>query len=129
MWDKVGMARDSARLKEAIEQIPGIRNEFWQNVNVTGESADLNVALEKALRVADFLEFAEVMAWDALERDESCGAHFRIEHQYPDGEAKRDDEKFAHVAAWEYTGDGNKPVRHVETLEFENVHLAVRSYK
>jgi len=129
MWDKVGMARDAAGLKEAIEQIPGIRNEFWQNVNVTGESADLNVALEKALRVADFLEFAEVMAWDALERDESCGAHFRIEHQYPDGEAKRDDEKFAHVAAWEYTGDGNKPIRHVEPLEFENVHLAVRSYK
>jgi succinate dehydrogenase / fumarate reductase, flavoprotein subunit len=129
MWDKVGMARDAAGLKEAIEQIPGIRNEFWHNVNVTGESADLNVALEKALRVADFLEFAEVMAWDALERDESCGAHFRIEHQYPDGEAKRDDEKFAHVAAWEYTGDGNKPIRHVEPLEFENVHLAVRSYK
>jgi succinate dehydrogenase / fumarate reductase flavoprotein subunit len=129
MWDKVGMARDAAGLKEAIELIPGIRNEFWQNVNVTGESADLNIALEKALRVADFLEFAEVMAWDALERDESCGAHFRVEHQYPDGEAKRDDEKFAHVAAWEYTGEGNKPVRHVEPLEFENVHLAVRSYK
>ena len=85
--------------------------------------------LKKALRTADFLEFAEVLLWDALERDESCGAHFREEHQYPDGEAMRNDEKFAHVAAWEYKGVSNKPERHTENLEFENVKLAVRSYK
>lgn len=129
MWDKVGMSRNEAGLKEALERIPQIREEFWNNVNVTGESEDMNTALEKALRVADFLEFAELMAWDALERDESCGAHFREEHQYPDGEAKRDDENFCHVAAWEYTGDGNKPIRHIEPLVFENVPLTVRSYK
>lgn len=129
MWDKVGMSRNEAGLKEALERIPQIREEFWNNVNVTGESEDMNIALEKALRVADFLEFAELMAWDALERDESCGAHFREEHQYPDGEAKRDDENFCHVAAWEYTGDGNKPIRHIEPLVFENVPLTVRSYK
>jgi succinate dehydrogenase / fumarate reductase flavoprotein subunit len=129
MWEYVGMARNEAGLKKAIELIPQIREEFWKNVNVTGESADLNIALEKACRVADFLEFAEVMAWDALERDESCGAHFREEHQYPDGEAKRNDEKFTHVGVWEYQGVGNKPVRHQEDLNFENVKLAVRSYK
>ncbi len=129
MWEYVGMARNEAGLKKAIETIPQIREEFWQNVNVTGESGDLNIALEKASRVADFLEFAEVMAWDALERDESCGAHFREEHQYPDGEAKRNDEKFTHVGVWEYQGVGNKPTRHQEDLEFENVQLAVRSYK
>ncbi len=129
MWEHVGMSRNEAGLKKAIETIPQIREEFWQNVNVTGESADLNIALEKANRVADFLEFAEVMAWDALERDESCGAHFREEHQYPDGEAKRNDEKFTHVGVWEYQGVGKKPIRHQEDLEFENVKLAVRSYK
>ncbi len=129
MWENVGMARNEAGLKKAIELIPQIREEFWQNVNVTGESSDLNIALEKASRVADFLEFAEVMAWDALERDESCGAHFREEHQYPDGEAKRNDEKFTHVGVWEYQGVGNKPTRHQEDLNFENVKLAVRSYK
>jgi succinate dehydrogenase / fumarate reductase flavoprotein subunit len=129
MWEFVGMARNDASLKTAIEKIPQIREEFWNNLNVTGEDKDMNASLEKANRVADFLEFAEVMAWDALERNESCGAHFRTEHQYPDGEAKRDDENFAHVAAWEYTGVGNKPIRNVEPLEFENVKLAVRSYK
>ncbi len=129
MWENVGMSRNEAGLKKAIELIPQIREEFWQNVNVTGESADLNIALEKANRVADFLEFAEVMAWDALERDESCGAHFREEHQYPDGEAKRNDEKYTHVGVWEYQGVGKKPIRHQEDLEFENVKLAVRSYK
>ena len=87
------------------------------------------MALERATRVADFLEFAEILAWDALERDESCGAHFREEHQTPDGEAVRNDEKFTHVAAWEYNGVESKPTRHKEELEFENVHLAVRSYK
>ena len=123
------MGRNEAGLKKALEEVPKVREEFWQNLNVTGEAGDMNIALEKAARVADFLEFAEVMLWDALERDESCGAHFREEHQYPDGEAKRDDENFAHVAAWEYTGVGNKPTRNVESLEFENVKLAVRSYK
>jgi succinate dehydrogenase / fumarate reductase flavoprotein subunit len=129
VWDKIGMARNEKGLKEALEIIPKIREEFWQNVNVTGELGSLNTALEKANRVADFLEFAEIMAWDALERDESCGGHFREEHQTPDGEAVRNDEKFAHVAAWEFTGVGNKPIRHTEELVFENVKLTVRSYK
>ncbi|MCL5991353.1 MAG: fumarate reductase/succinate dehydrogenase flavoprotein subunit [Bacteroidetes bacterium] len=129
MWEFCGMGRNEAGLKKALELVPKIREEFWQNLTITGEGNDLNISLEKAGRVADFLEFAEVLLWDALERDESCGAHFREEHQYPDGEAKRDDEHFAHVAAWEYRGVGNKPVRHIEPLEFENVQLAVRSYK
>ncbi|MFC2131297.1 fumarate reductase/succinate dehydrogenase flavoprotein subunit, partial [Bacteroidota bacterium] len=129
MWDKIGMGRNEKGLKEAIEAIPKIREEFWQNVKVTGTGEDLNIVLEKANRVADFLEFAEVMAWDALEREESCGAHFREEYQFEDGEAKRDDENFAHVAAWEFTGVGNKPNRHKEELEFKDVKLAVRSYK
>mgnify|MGYP000682456900 CR=1 FL=1 len=129
MWDKVGMARNRKGLEEALQEIPKLREEFWQNVKVTGTGEDLNIVLEKANRVADFLEFAEVMAWDALEREESCGAHFREEYQYEDGEAKRNDEKFAHVAAWEFTGVGNKPIRHTEDLVFENVKLAVRSYK
>jgi succinate dehydrogenase / fumarate reductase flavoprotein subunit len=129
MWDGCGMGRNEAGLKKALEEVPKVREEFWQNLNVTGESGDMNIALEKASRVADFLEFAEVMLWDALERDESCGAHFREEHQYPDGEAKRDDENFTHVAAWEFTGVDKKPIRNTEPLEFENVKLAVRSYK
>lgn len=129
MWDYCGMGRNEAGLKKALELVPPLREEFWKNLNVTGEAGDLNVVLEKATRVADFLEFAEVLLHDALERDESCGAHFREEHQYPDGEAKRDDEKFCHVAAWEYQGVGNKPIRHTEPLVYENVKLAVRSYK
>jgi len=129
MWEYCGMGRNEAGLKKALELVPKIREEFWQNLTVTGSSEDLNIVLEKALRVADFLEFAEIILWDALERRESCGAHFREEYQYPDGEAKRDDENFTHVAAWEFTGVGNKPNRHIEPLEFENVKLAVRSYK
>ncbi|MGE5479946.1 MAG: fumarate reductase/succinate dehydrogenase flavoprotein subunit [Chloroflexota bacterium] len=129
VWDNVGMARNEASLMKALERIPQIREEFWKNLKVTGVGEDMNVTLEKASRVADFLEFAEVMAYDALERKESCGAHFRTEYQTEDGEAKRDDANFAHVAAWEYQGVGKKPVRHVEPLEFENVQLAVRSYK
>lgn len=129
MWDYVGMGRNEAGLKKALDRIPEIRDEFWKNVTVTGTNEDLNIVLEKANRVADFLEFAEVMAYDALERDESCGAHFREEHQTEEGEAMRDDENFSHVAAWEFTGVGNKPNRHKEELEFENVKLAVRSYK
>jgi len=129
VWDKVGMGRNRAGLEEAIQKIPQIREEFWQNLLVTGEPDDLNLALEKAARVADFLEFAEVLAWDALEREESCGAHFREEYQYEDGEAKRNDENFCHVAAWEFKGAGNKPDRHIEELTFQDVPLAVRSYK
>lgn len=129
MWEYCGMSRNEAGLKKALELVPKLREEFWHNLTVTGEEGDLNIVLEKALRVADFLEFAELMLWDALERDESCGGHFREEHQYPDGEAKRNDEKFCHVAAWEYTGAENKPIRHVEPLVFENVELTVRSYK
>lgn len=129
MWDKVGMGRNESGIKEALSKIPQIREEFWSNLTVPGSGAELNVSLERALRTADFLEFAELLAWDALERDESCGAHYREEHIHPDGEAKRDDTNFAHVAAWEYQGENIKPVRHQEQLEFENVHLAVRSYK
>ncbi|MFP4527997.1 MAG: fumarate reductase/succinate dehydrogenase flavoprotein subunit [Candidatus Kapaibacterium sp.] len=129
MWDYCGMARSEEGLKKALERIPEIRKEFWENLTVSGDESSLNIALEKANRVADFLEFAEVMVWDALERDESCGAHFRVEHQSPDGEAERNDDDYAHVAAWEFKGVGEKPVRHVEPLTFENVELAVRSYK
>jgi len=129
MWDYCGMARTAKSLDRALKQIPPLREEFWKNVNVPGEGEALNVSLEKAGRVADFLEFGELLCLDALERRESCGGHFREEWQYPDGEAKRDDEDFQHVAAWEFTGDGNKPARHVEPLEFETVHPSVRSYK
>ncbi len=129
LWDNCGMARNAKGLREALEQIPAIRAEFWENVHVTGENENLNVALEQAGRVADFLEFGELMAQDALEREESCGGHFREEFQTPDGEALRNDEKFTHVAAWEYQGPGKKPVRHEEPLNFEYVHLATRSYK
>ena len=129
MWENCGMGRNESGLKKALELVPQIREEFWQNLTITGEADDLNIVLEKALRVADFLEFAEIMLWDALERKESCGGHFREVYQYPDGEAKRDDENFAHVAVWEYTGQENKPKRHIESLVFENVELAVRSYK
>jgi succinate dehydrogenase / fumarate reductase flavoprotein subunit len=129
MWDQCGMARNEKSLTRALSRIPALRAEFWENVNVSGENESLNVALEKAGRVADFLEFGELLCLDALERRESCGGHFREEFQYPDGEARRDDEQFAHVAAWEFTGDGNKPVRHVEPLVFEEVKPSVRSYK
>jgi succinate dehydrogenase / fumarate reductase flavoprotein subunit len=129
MWNYCGMSRNEQGLKTALELVPKLREEFWQNLTMVGEEGDLNIVLEKALRVADFLEFAELMLWDALERNESCGGHFREEHQYPDGEAKRDDENFCHVAAWEYTGVGNKPIRHIEPLVFEYVPLTVRSYK
>jgi succinate dehydrogenase / fumarate reductase flavoprotein subunit len=129
MWDKCGMARDAAGLQQAIAQIPELREEFWRNVNVPGSGAELNQALEKAGRVADFLELGELMCRDALHREESCGGHFREEHQTEDGEAKRDDEHFAYVAAWEYTGDLERPRLNKEPLDFEYVHLAQRSYK
>lgn len=129
LWEKCGMARSKESLMEAIEAIPKIREEFWKNVRVTGSGAGINAELEKAGRVADFLEFAELMCYDALHRDESCGGHFRIEYQTEDGEALRNDEQFAYVGAWEYKGEGELPVLHKEPLKFENIHLAVRSYK
>jgi succinate dehydrogenase / fumarate reductase flavoprotein subunit len=129
MWDQCGMARSEQSLKKALNEIPTIREEFWHNVSVTGGEQELNQALEYAGRVADFLEFAELLCHDALDRDESCGAHFRIEHQMPDGEARRNDEQFSYVSAWEYTGENKAPVLHKEPLQFEEVHLSVRSYK
>jgi succinate dehydrogenase flavoprotein subunit len=129
LWDRCGMARNAAGLQEALARIPALREEFWRNLNVPGSDAELNQALEKAGRVADFLELGELMCRDALHREESCGGHFREEHQTDDGEARRDDERFAYVAAWEYTGDLQSPRLHREPLAFEYVHLAQRSYK
>jgi succinate dehydrogenase / fumarate reductase flavoprotein subunit len=129
MWDKCGMARSADGLREAIQRIPALREEFWQNLNVPGSDAELNQGLERAGRVADFLELGELMCRDALHREESCGGHFRVEHQTDDGEARRDDEHFAYVAAWEWRGDGQEPCLHREPLVFENVQLATRSYK
>ena len=129
MWDKCGMARNREGLEEALEKIPALREEFWSNVHVTGSGEELNQALEKAGRVADFLEFGELTCIDALTREESCGGHFRTEYQTPDGEALRNDDEYAFVSAWEYTGDTAKPNLHKEQLEFENVKLAQRSYK
>src|SRR4029079_10172182 len=111
-WDLCGMARTEKSLTRALSRIPTLREEFWKNLNVPGENESLNVALEKAGRVADFMEFGELMCLDALERRESCGGHFREEFQYPDGEAKRNDDEFAHVAAWEYTAANDKRNRH-----------------
>jgi len=129
MWEMCGMGRNEAGLKKALELIPQIREEFWKNLRIPGTGNDLNQSLEAAGRVADFLEIGELMCLDALERRESCGGHFREEWQTEEGEALRDDENFAHVAAWEYKGEGQAPVRHTEQLTFENVHLATRSYK
>jgi succinate dehydrogenase / fumarate reductase flavoprotein subunit len=128
MWENCGMARSKESLQLALQKIPELRERFWREVTVLGERDTFNQSLEKAGRVADFLEFAELMCEDALVREESCGGHFRVEHQV-EGEAKRDDENFAHVAVWEYKGEGQKPVRHTEPLVFENVKLATRSYK
>jgi len=129
MWENVGMARSEKGLKETLSRIPAIRAEFWENVKVTGSGAELNQELEKAGRVADYLEFSELMARDALHRNESCGGHFRVEYEMPDGEAKRDDENFCYVAAWAYKGIDKAPELHKEPLAFESVKLAVRSYK
>src|SRR5689334_20949889 len=123
MWEHCGMARDAKGLKQALGMIPGLREEFWKNLNVTGSGTELNQQLENAGRVADFLELGELMCLDALERDESCGCHFRLEHQTPEGEAERNDDQFCNVAAWEYKGDGARPERHVEPLTYEFVHL------
>jgi succinate dehydrogenase / fumarate reductase flavoprotein subunit len=141
IWDKCGMQRSRAGLTEALARIPAIRDEFWRNLRVTGTGDGLNMELEKAGRVADFLEFAELLCHDARDREESCGGHFRIEHQYTEadpevqsgylspGEAKRDDANFCHVAAWQFTGTGSAPLRHEEPLTFEAVQPSVRSYK
>jgi succinate dehydrogenase / fumarate reductase flavoprotein subunit len=129
MWDNVGMARSRESLAAALKRIPELREEFWENVKVPGSAEDLNQELEKAGRVADFLEFAELMARDALHRNESCGGHFRVEHQTADHEAVRDDKGFCYVAAWQYNGSDREPELHREPLVFENVELAVRSYK
>jgi succinate dehydrogenase / fumarate reductase, flavoprotein subunit len=129
MWEYCGMSRNEAGLKLALEKIPELRAEFWRNVNVPGSDAELNQALEKAGRVADFLELAELMCIDALQRTESCGAHFREESQTPEGEALRDDAHFSYVSAWEYAGEGRPPILNKEPLVFENVKLSQRSYK
>jgi succinate dehydrogenase / fumarate reductase flavoprotein subunit len=128
LWEDCGMARSRESLTSALDKIPRLREEFWRDVTVLGGTASFNQSLEKAGRVADFLEFAELMCKDALVREESCGGHFRVEHQI-DGEARRDDGGFCHAAVWEYAGDGNPPVRNIEPLAFENVKLATRSYK
>jgi succinate dehydrogenase / fumarate reductase flavoprotein subunit len=128
MWEKCGMSRNEQGLKEAIEEIQALKKEFWKNILIPGDANDLNMELETATRVADYMELGELMCRDALERRESCGGHFREEFQV-DGECKRDDENFAHAAVWEFTGEGQVPNRHKEDLNFEYVHLAVRSYK
>jgi len=129
MWENCGMSRTKSGLESAIEEIPRLRREFWSDVKVNGASDTLNISLEKAGRVADFLEFGELMCRDALAREESAGGHFRSEHQTSEGEALRNDDDFCHAAVWEYTGDDETPVRHREELEFQNVKLATRSYK
>ena len=129
MWEHCGMARTRAGLEEALKMIPALREEFWANVNVPGSAATLNQALEQAGRVGDFLEFGELLCLDALKREESCGGHFREEYQYPDGECKRDDTNFGHVAAWEYQGPGRAPLRNIEPLNYEFVKMSVRNYK
>ena len=122
------MARSKASLEHALVKIPELREQFWREVTILGSRDSFNQTLENAGRVADFFEFAELLCRDALVREESCGGHFRVEHQM-DGEAKRDDENFAHSAVWEYTGDVSAPARHTEPLAFENIKLATRSYK
>ncbi|HJW72565.1 MAG TPA: fumarate reductase/succinate dehydrogenase flavoprotein subunit [Geothrix sp.] len=129
MWEYSGMGRNEAGLKKALEEIPKIREEFWNNLYIPGTGEEVNQSLELAGRVADFLELGELLVLDALNRRESCGAHFREEWQTEDGEAVRDDENFCHVAAWEYKGDAAAPVRHTEKLSFESLHLATRNYK
>ncbi len=129
MWEKCGMSRSAEGLKEALEEIPRLREEFWTNVRVLGEDEEINESLEKAGRVADFLELAELMCRDALHREESCGGHFREEYQTEEGEARRRDQEFTYVAAWEFRGAGEEPVLHEEDLEFEYVKPSQRSYK
>ena len=129
LWEHCGMARTRASLEQALKLIPALREEFWANVTVPGSAATLNQSLEQAGRVADFIELGELLCLDALTREESCGGHFREEHQYPDGECQRDDEKFAHVAAWEFQGAGKPPLRNIEPLNYEFTKMSVRNYK
>jgi succinate dehydrogenase / fumarate reductase flavoprotein subunit len=129
LWDNCGMARSSESLDKALSDIPALREEFWADVNVLGDDMTLNQSLERAGRVADFLEFGELLCLDARHREESCGGHFRVEHQTEDGEALRNDDDFSYVGAWEFTGVGVQPELHKEPLDFEYVHLAQRSYK
>jgi len=129
LWEQCGMARSESGLQDALKKIPALREEFWKTVNVPGEGQDLNQSLEQAGRVADFMEFAELLCLDALERRESCGGHFRVEFQTAEGEAQRDDEHFSHVTAWAYQGPGKAPLACQEPLVYEEVKLAQRSYK
>ena len=129
MWDHCGMSRNAEGLKEGRKLIRELREEYYKDVFVPGSANDFNPELEKALRVADFMELGELMILDALSREESCGGHFREEYQTPEGEALRDDENFTYVAAWEYKGWDEEPVLHKEELAFENVELKTRSYK
>ncbi|MFW6085055.1 MAG: fumarate reductase/succinate dehydrogenase flavoprotein subunit, partial [Gemmatimonadota bacterium] len=129
IWEECGMERDAGGLRSAIERIPELRREFWESGKLVGSGDGPNQVLERAGRIADFLELAELMCRDALAREESCGAHFRSEHQTEEGEAKRDDENFSHVTVWEYAGENEAPVEHREQLEFEYVSPSQRSYK
>jgi succinate dehydrogenase / fumarate reductase flavoprotein subunit len=129
MWDEVGMSRTEAGLRRALDEIPKLREAFWHDVSVPGTPDNLNQSLEYAGRVADYLEFCELLTLDALHRGESCGGHFREESQTPDGEALRDDARYSYVAAWEFTGVGREPLLHTEPLAFEEVHPTQRSYK
>jgi succinate dehydrogenase / fumarate reductase flavoprotein subunit len=129
MWGKVGMAREKAGLIEARQEVRSLRDAFWKDVKILGGNEETNQVLEKAIRVADYFELAELLCVDALHREESAGGHFRVEHQTPDGEAKRNDHDFTYVAAWEWKGLGAEPVLHKEKLGFETVKLSTRSYK
>ena len=129
MWEYCGMARSKESLEKALELIPQIREDFWKNVKVVGENDTLNIELERAGRVADFLEFAEIMVRDALNREESCGAHFRVEYQTEDGEAKRNDADYSYAAVWEFAGDDKAPILHKEPITHDEVKPVVRSYK
>ena len=128
VWDKIGMARNEAGLKEALAEIPKIKEKFWNDISIPGSDKDVNQELEKALRVKDFIELAELMAFDALDRNESCGAHFREEYQTEENEAERNDQDFKYVAAWDYSENGN-PKLFREELKYSNVKLKTRSYK
>ena len=129
MWDKCGMARTNEGLKEAINEIKALKDDFWKNVKVPGNAYEMNNELEKAGRVADFLELGELFAKDALHRNESCGGHFREEYATQEGEAKRNDQEFTYVAAWEYAGEPSEAKLHKEGLEFKNIEVKERSYK
>jgi len=129
MWENCGMARNKTNLAAALEELPRIRQKFWDNVYIPGDTKEINQSLERAGRVADFLEFADIMIRDALAREESCGCHLREESQTEENEAKRDDANYSHVSVWEYTGSDSDPAMHKEQLSFENVTPSQRSYK